>query len=113
MSDEIISSIDYFIADLLKRVEANNYNDLKIKVYRNQPPKKLDVRLDHKMYRNTRIKIRNIKVDENLHCTFKSDVDVCFFGVKWVDLTELQTTALEHFVKEISKSLIKTYFLSK
>lgn len=110
---EIIDAVDLLISQLLLCVEKNDYSGLKIKVYRNQPPKKIDVEFQHPMYRGTRIKIRDVKVDDKMNVNFKSDVNIKFYGFDFNILNDEQTKRMEYFVLHVSKAIIKQYFLSK
>lgn len=108
---EILSKTEEKVVDEILDFITTNYEHLKYKIIRNQPPKKLDVVFKDDILKGTYIKIRNIRLLENNKVDFKCEFDIHFFDVKKYKLTEEQIKKADNFISLITKKIITMAYI--
>lgn len=108
---EILAKTEEKVVDEILDFITTNYENLKYKIIRNQPPKKLDVVFKDDILKGTYIKIRNIRLLENSKVDFKCEFDIHFFDVKKYKLTEEQIKKADNFISLITKKIITMAYI--
>lgn len=105
-----LEQITHTVTVLLEKA-VEEFNFIKLKVIRNQPPKKLDIAITDKVFNGSRIKIRNIKVDSNHKVTYTAECKLEVLGVNDYTLNQEQAVLADKLTKLITEQVIKMYYL--